>query len=200
VVFADTGFDVIDTRWCMSNYRRDQTLGGTWFFTVVAYKRMPIFCEQEFRRSLKRAIQRAREKLPFKIDAWILLPDHLHCVWTLPDGDANFSHRWKMIKQYVSHDCQNHYRNLSNLTEAKIQRRESAIWQRRFWEHKIRDEKDFLNHLNYIHYNPVKHGHCNKPSQWPYSSFQKYQAKGIYPKNWAVTKTPSLKVKAEYGE
>ncbi len=184
----------------MPNYRRDQTPGGTWFFTVVAFKRRPIFCQQQFRESLQRSIIRTGEVLPFKINAWVLLPDHLHCVWTLPDNDAEFSMRWKLIKQYVSRECQSYFPGHDDFSVAKKKRRESSIWQRRFWEHRIRSERDFAKHLDYLHFNPVKHGHCNNPADWPYSSFHRYQAKGFYPKDWATTESPKFNQKTKFGE
>jgi len=184
----------------MPNYRRDQTPGATWFFTVVAFKRRPIFCHERFRNSLQRSVLKTREDHPFEINAWVLLPDHLHCVWTLPHNDTNFSIRWKLIKQYVSRDCQSYYRLQAGLSVAKKKRRESSLWQRRFWEHRIRSERDFTNHLDYLHFNPVKHGHCHNPADWPFSSIHRYQAKGIYPKDWAATESPNLKQNYNYGE
>jgi putative transposase len=170
----------------MSNYRRDQTLGGTWFFTLVAFKRRRFFCREVFRNALRRSILKARKSHPFVIDAWVLLPDHIHCIWTLPEGDANFSLRWKLIKQFVTGDCAADFSNTAEQTVAKKKRRESTIWQRRFWEHSIRDQKDFANHLNYLHFNPVKHGYCLSAADWRYSSFHRYQALGVYPKNWGT--------------
>jgi len=184
----------------MPNYRRDQTPGATWFFTVVAFQRRPIFCNRKFRNSLKRAILRTQENHPFKINAWALLPDHLHCIWTLPVDDPDFSTRWKLIKQYVSRDCQSEYQLQVSLPAAKRKRRESSIWQRRFWEHRIRSETDYNSHLDYLHFNPVKHGYCDTPSEWRYSSFHRHQAKGIYPINWAATESPKSNLNSKYGE
>jgi len=184
----------------MPNYRRDQTPGATWFFTVVAFQRRPIFCNRKFRNSLKRAILRTQENHPFNVNAWVLLPDHLHCVWTLPDDDSDFSIRWKLIKQYVSRDCQSEFKLQVSLSAAKRKRRESSIWQRRFWEHKIRGEKDYKTHLDYLHFNPVKHGYCDTPSEWRYSSFHRHQAEGIYPMNWAATESSKSNTNFQYGE
>ena len=184
----------------MPNYHRDRTEGGTWFFTVVAFERRPIFCRERFRNSLNQSILKTRENHPFKINAWVLLPDHLHCVWTLPENDANFSIRWKLIKQYVSRDCQSTFRMQTEISAIKKMRRESSIWQRRFWEHRIQGEKDFENHLNYLHFNPVKHGLCQSPSQWPFSSFHKYQSRGVYSKDWAAMEPPVYSEELEFGE
>ena len=181
----------------MPNYRCDQTLGGTWFFTVVAYKRKPIFCYRNIRASLRHAIIRTRIKYPFLVDAWVLLPDHLHCVWTLPVNDSDFSVRWKIIKQYVSRDCRGDFRIQSSLPATKKRRRESTIWQRRFWEHKISAANDFATHLDYLHYNPVKHGYCRSPSDWRFSSIHRYQARGVYAPDWAMTE---INPKIDFGE
>jgi putative transposase len=184
----------------MSNYYRDQTKGGTWFFTVVAFERRPIFCLESFRNSLKQSILKTKENHPFKINAWILLPDHLHCVWTLPKNDADFSIRWKLIKQYVTRDCKSSLLKQKRIGAAKKKRRESSIWQRRFWEHKIRSEQDFRTHLDYLHYNPVKHGLCGSPSQWPYSSFHRFQARGVYTEDWATDNPPDINQISDFGE
>lgn len=167
----------------MPNYIRTRT-GSTFFFTVVAYERRPILCDDSVRRSLRIAIENLRTRRPFSIDAWVLMPDHLHCVWTLPEGDVDFSTRWSLIKRSVS-------RFTGEATFAPGQRgdsarkhRESTIWQRRFWEHQIRDELDFERHLDYIHFNPVKHGYVNRAVDWPYSTIHRYVREGVYPIDW----------------
>ena len=170
----------------MPNYRRDQSPGGTWFFTVVAFNRSPILCQEKFRASLRQSILRTQKTYPFEIDAWILLPDHLHCVWTLPANDADFSIRWKLIKQFVSHDYRDHFQRQTRLSRIKMNRREGSIWQRRFWEHRLQNEKDFANHLDYIHYNPVKHGLAKAPKDWNYSSFGRYVTEGFYDREWGA--------------
>ncbi|HSM98587.1 MAG TPA: transposase, partial [Gallionella sp.] len=142
----------------MSRYRRATAAGSTYFFTAVAYRRQPILCNETIRNALRAAIKTVRTSRPFIIDAWVLLPDHLHCVWTLPDGDADFSTRWMMIKRAVSLACREDYRRAGWVTASKLKHRESTIWQRRFWEHQIRNENDFDSHVDYIHFNPVKHG------------------------------------------
>jgi len=113
-----------------------------------------------------------------------LLPDHLHTVWKLPETNANFSLRWSMIKQHVTRQFSEQTRN-SRRTESRQRRDEGAIWQRRFWEHTIRDDTDLRNHLDYIHYNPVKHGYVKQPADWPYSTFHRYVSDGVYPADWA---------------
>ena len=162
----------------MPNYRRAGVPGGSYFFTVVTHNRQPLLTTESFRCALREAINEVRKSQPFENDAWVLLPDHMHCMWTLPEGDQDFSKRWGRSKAGVSK------RVILPSIEANA-RRESGLWQRRFWEHLIRDERDFRNHLDYIHFNPVKHGMVSKVTDWPYSSFHRYARAGIYPEEWA---------------
>jgi len=154
----------------MSGYRRDKTLAGTWFFTVVTYQRQPVLCDAAVRVALRRAIVKTRQDWPFRVDAWVLLPDHLHCIWTLPAGDADFSTRWNLIKRRTSKALGSEYYKPELMNASKIRRRENTLWQRRFWEHRLRDENDFIKHVAYIHNNPVKHGYVSSPEQWTYST------------------------------
>jgi putative transposase len=165
----------------MSCYRRAMT-GTSYFFTVVAHNRRPILCGQPVREALRAAIENVRLRLPFTVDAMVLLPDHLHCIWTLPDGDTNFSTRWSQIKHHVSYTCRDRYR--ASLSRSRQRKREAPIWQRRFWEHQIRDEIDMERHVDYIHFNPVKHGLVDAASAWPYSSFARHVREGIYAADW----------------
>ena len=169
----------------MSRYRRATTAGSSYFFTVVTYRRQPILCNEKIRSALRTAIESVRRSSPFVIDAWLLLPDHLHCVWTLPDGDADFSTRWMKIKRAVSLACGEEYRRDEWVTASKFKHRESTIWQRRFWEHQIRDEEDLARHVDYIHFNPVKHGHVQHAVDWQYSTFHRYVRDGVYEPDWA---------------
>ena len=169
----------------MSRYRRATTAGSSYFFTVVSYRRQPILCDNSIRDALRNAIEAVRASRPFTIEAWVLLPDHLHCIWTLPDGDADFSTRWMKIKRAVSLACGDEYRRDDLMSASKLKHRESTIWQRRFWEHKIRDEEDFARHVDYIHFNPVKHGHAQRAMDWPYSTFHRYVRDGVYVSDWA---------------
>lgn len=181
----------------MSNYRRAKTAGGCYFFTVVSYRRQPIMCDEPFRNALRLAILRTREKHPFVVEAWVLLPDHCHAIWTLPEHDADFAKRWQRIKQYVTQQCKHLYFKPALMTTSKTKRQESTLWQRRYWEHEIRDEQDFNRHMDYIHYNPVKHGLVQSASEWPYSTFQQKVKQGIYPADWgAEFKAETI----EYGE
>jgi putative transposase len=168
----------------MPRYRRQFT-GSTYFFTVVAYRRRPIFCAPLLRAALREAIHTVRLTRPFVVDAWVLLPDHTHCIWTLPDGDNDYSTRWAEIKRYVTSACRDRLHDPRLLTRAARQRNESTIWQRRFWEHQIRDEFDMEKHVDYIHFNPVKHGQVRQVGEWPYSTFHRYVRDGIYSGDWA---------------
>jgi putative transposase len=167
----------------MPNYIRTRT-GSTFFFTVVTYERRPILCDESVRRALKIAIDNVRADRPFSIDAWVLMPDHLHCVWTLPKGDADFSTRWSLIKRSVARFSGHLALDPDRRSDSALKHRESTIWQRRFWEHRIRDELDFERHLDYIHFNPVKHGYVNRAASWPYSTIHRYVRHGHYAADW----------------
>ena len=175
------------------------------FFTVVTYCRQPILTSEVMRHSLREGIIRAQRTLPFKIEAWVLLPDHLHCIWTLPEDDANFSSRWAIIKRHVSKEAneihlvrETHPTRLA-LSDSRLKRKETTIWQRRFWEHLIRDETDFRRHLDYIHWNPVKHGYVSLAADWSFSTFHRFAKDGIYPKDWGGD-VAADKVNFDYGE
>jgi putative transposase len=166
------------------NYRRARLLGGTFFFTVVTYKRRPLFQIPECRKELIRVINWVKENHSFSIDAWVLLPDHIHCIWTLPENDTDFSMRWNLIKSHFSKRTKSILNKDEWLTASRERHRENTIWQRRFWEHSIRDEKDYQTHMDYIHFNPVKHGLVEQVKDWSYSTFHRYVKKGIYPLDW----------------
>lgn len=169
----------------MPNYRRARTLGGTFFFTIVTYRRQQIFVGDDVINELRNVVKEVKQKHPFQIDAWVLLPDHMHCIWTLPEGDDAYSKRIGMIKAKFTSRVKHKFERSEFITESKIRYRESTIWQRRFWEHEIRGEKDFEHHIDYIHYNPVKHGIVKNVFDWPYSTFHRYVEKGVYSPNWA---------------
>jgi len=170
----------------MSHYRRTNTAGATYFFTVVTYRRRTFLCDYDVRTALRDAIIKVRERYPFQIDAWVLLPDHLHAIWTLPPHDANFSLRWQQIKRHVTQCCGHRLHKNEWMNDSKRKHRESTLWQRRYWEHLIRDETDYQRHMDYVHYNPVKHGLVQRAIDWPYSSFQRYVTNGVHGENWAV--------------
>ena len=169
----------------MSHYRRAREAGGTYFFTVVSFRRQEILCDEWIRNALHEGIEKTQQRYPFEIDAWVLLPNHLHCLWTLPEGDADFSKRWAKIKRHVSLVCGKRYKRSEWLSDSRKKHRESTLWQRRFWEHQIRNQDDFNRHIDYIHYNPAKHGLCEQPIQWPYSTLHRYVKEGKYSADWA---------------
>ena len=170
----------------MVTYRRADIPGGTYFFTVVTYKRRKIFTLPTARTFLRQAVLDVRRQYPFTIDAWVLLPDHLHCIWTLPPGDSDFSGRWGRIKAGFSKQAKELLYDKGLLSRSRMKKRESTIWQRRFWEHVIRDERDLRIHMDYIHYNPVKHGLVQQVCDWPYSTFHRLVDKGVYPCDWGT--------------
>jgi putative transposase len=167
----------------MPNYRRAQEGGATYFFTVVTYRRQPVLMRPDVLDALRAAFRRVRTAKPFKLDAIVVLADHLHAIWTLPPGDAGFGARWGMIKRDVSKSVVSPDGMPINASMAS--RLESGLWQRRFWEHLIRNDDDYARHMDYIHYNPVKHGYANSAADWPHSSFRKCVERGIYPMDWA---------------
>ena len=168
----------------MPNYRRSATLGGLYFFTLVTYQRRKIFHDAQTRHWLRDAIDATRKKYPFDVDAWVLLPEHLHCIWRLPEKDKDFSTRWSLIKSRFSKRSRDYLHDPARLTASREVHRESTIWQRRFWEHEIRDEADYRTHMDYIHINPVKHGLVERVKDWPWSTFHRYVREGMYPESW----------------
>jgi putative transposase len=130
---------------------------------------------------LRRVIHRTQERHPFTIEAMVVLPDHLHAIWSLPEGDANFSMRWRLIKTEFSRALPTGER----VSQSRADKGERGIWQRRYWEHTLRNAEDFARHTDYIHFNPVKHGHVGRVADWPYSSFHGMVGEGIYPQDWA---------------
>ncbi len=174
----------------MPNYRRAFLPGGTFFFTVVTFHRRKLFNRPECRLALRESIDRVRKKYPFSIDAWVLLPEHMHCIWTLPKGDANYSGRWGQIKSGFSKRTKKKFHKPEWVNASKQKHRETTIWQRRFWEHLIRDDEDYRIHMDYIHYNPVKHELVKQVKDWPYSTFHRYVKKGIYPGDWGNKPMP----------
>jgi len=158
----------------MSKYRRTYIAGGHYFFTVVTFGRLEIFARKENIVRLGDAFRHVKREHPFAIDAIVILPDHLHTIWRLPEGDVDFSLRWRLIKHYLAR----------GVDKPLNRRGEKRVWQRRFWEHAIRDETDWRNHVDYIHYNPVKHGYSDSPMGWEYSSFARAVSSGWYAKDW----------------
>ena len=165
-------------------YRRSRAKGATFFFTVVTHERRPILCDGSNIDLLRESFEDVIFRHPFTFDAFVLLPDHLHCVWTLPENDNDFSTRWRQIKSYFSRNCGKEFKG--DRTVGHKNKGEQAVWQRRFWEHEIRNDLDFIRHVEYVHYNPVKHGLVKSPIEWQHSTFHRYVKQGIYHKDWGA--------------
>jgi REP-associated tyrosine transposase len=163
-------------------YRRAFVPGGSFFFTLVMEGRRPVFASAETVDVLREAFRSVRSTRPFELDAMVVLPDHLHCIWTLPPGDADFATRWRLVKTWFTKHCDPALRLVPD--RARAARNEQALWQHRYWEHMLRDEIDFARHVEYIHFNPVKHGLVASAMDWPYSSFRQYVEAGVYPPDW----------------
>jgi len=163
----------------MTNYRRNFVAGGTFFFTAnLADRRSRLLTDNI--DGLRAAFRYTRTRHPFTIEAMVVLPEHLHAIWILPEGDADFALRWRLIKSAFSRGLPDGER----ISTSRASRGERGIWQRRYWEHTIRDENDFARHADYIHFNPVKHGHVRRVRDWPYSSFHRMVKLGIHPDDW----------------
>ncbi len=164
----------------MPNYRRAFVPGGCWFFTANLLDRQSSLLTDGI-GALREATRRTQARYPFHIDAMVVLPDHIHAVWTLPSEDANFSMRWRLIKSYFAKSIPKHER----LSPVRRLRGERGIWQRRFWEHLIRDERDYARHVEYCYINPMKHGLVGCVRDWPFSSFHRDVKAGLFPEDWA---------------
>jgi len=158
----------------MANYHRPEITGAAVFFTVTLAPRGSSLLVDEIEK-LRQAVQETRAERPFGIAAWIVLPDHLHCIWQLPPGDRDYPTRWRLIKLRFSRGLAK-----GSLRTSHVRRQERGIWQRRFWEHHIRDEADMVEHIRYCWFNPVKHGFVEKPQDWPYSSIHRDIAAGRF--------------------
>lgn len=173
----------------MPNYRRAFVAGGTFFFTLVTARRAAILCTPIARAILRQSITEARARRPFAIDAFVLLPDHLHAIWTLPHGDHDFSTRWADVKanftrRWLKNDCPE-----SSVTKNQKRQGRRGVWQPRFIEHTIRDDDDMELHMDYVHFNPVKHGLVQRPVDWPWSSLHRYIKMGWYTADWGCSGT-----------
>jgi putative transposase len=164
----------------MPNYRRAFVPGGCWFFTVNLLDRRTRLLTDHI-EALREATRQTRQRHPFRIDAFVVLPDHLHSVWTLPPDDADFSIRWRLIKSRFARSVPKGER----LSRVRRARGERGIWQRRFWEHLIRDDADYARHVEYCYINPVKHSLVGRVRDWPHSSFHRDVRAGIFPEDWA---------------
>jgi len=166
----------------MRTYIRVKQKGGMYFFTVNLAERKDNDLLIANIGLLREAFRVTKKHYPFSIEASVILPEHLHCIWRLPEGDDDFSKRWRLIKAHFS----KHIPLNEPVSNSRLRKKERGIWQRRFWEHLIKDEQDYQNHMDYIHYNPVKHGYVQQVIDWPYSSFHLWVERGVYPRHWAT--------------
>jgi putative transposase len=165
----------------MPDYHRVRVPGGTYFLTINLLERKSDLLVR-YIDALREAVRCTRRERPFRIDAWVVLPDHMHCIITLPEGDDDFSNRIKAIKiRFVRAIPATERRS-----GTRIARGERGIWQRRFWEHTIRGDSDYVRHMDYVHYNPVKHGYVTFVRDWPYSTFHHLTNAGLYPADWCA--------------
>ena len=163
------------------DYRRALVPGGTYFFTVnLADRTSRLLVERA--DMLRDVVHEVRQRRPFEIAAWVVLPDHIHAIWALPAGDADFPTRWALIKAGFSR-C---IAPVEKVNRSRARKGERGVWQRRYWEHLIRDENDLARHVDYIHINPVKHGYAAKASDWPWSSIHRYVRNGTLTADWAA--------------
>ena len=168
-------------------YRRTRQPGGTYFFTVNLADRAASLLTDRV-DDLRNAVRTVKRNHPFDILAWVVMPDHLHAVWSLPDNDPDCATRWMLIKAGFS-------RNVTRgewVRASRLSKGERGVWQRRFWEHLITDEDDLARHVDYVHINPVKHGHVARAVDWPYSSIHGYIRRGWLPEDWAAATDDAL--------
>ena len=164
----------------MPNYRRAFIPGGCWFFTVNLLDRRQTLLVDQI-GFLRQAVADIRRNHPFTIDAIVILPDHIHTIWSLPSGDSDFSMRWRLIKNRFARALPKQ----ETLSAVRAARHERGIWQRRFWEHRIRDEADYARHVEYCYIYPVRHGYVGRVRDWPHSSFHRDVRAGTFPIDWA---------------
>ena len=183
----------------MSRYRRVRLEGGVFFFTVVTYKRRPILTTEMGIECLRKAWRDTYSTMSYEVEAVCVLPDHLHTMWSLPDGDDDYPARWRKLKGIFSREFRARGDLSHETTSSRRRTREVTVWQRRYWEHRIRDVDDFGRHVDYTHFNPVKHGHVTSASDWPYSSFHDHVRKGWIEPDWGTIE-PDAIANLEAGE
>lgn len=169
----------------MPDFRRHFHPGGTFFFTVITHQRTPFLCDPPARLLLRKVVRRCQTRWPFTMEAVVLLPDHLHAIWTLPPGDAEYSKRLGWIKKEFTRIWLISDSASPRQTQRRGRDRYRSVWQRKFWEHTMRSDVDFRRHMDYIHFNPIKHGLARCPHEWPWSSFHRWVRQGVYDQGWA---------------
>ena len=167
----------------MRTYKRIRIKGGCYFFTVNLAHRKGNQLLIRHIDALRAAFKKIKQNHPFKMDAVVILPEHLHCIWQLPQGDDDYSTRWRLIKSEFSQSIETG----EYISQSRQRKNERGIWQRRFWEHLIRNDEDYSYHFDYIHYNPVKHGYVKRVKDWQYSSFHYWVSKEVYSLSWTTT-------------
>jgi len=168
----------------VTRYLRNCVPGGTFFFTVVTERRRSFLTDRLARNCLREAIREERAARPFDLFAIVLLPDHLHTVWTLPEDDADFSLRWRRIKERFTRAYLSSGAREAERRESRVRHGQRAVWQPRFWEHTCRDDADLKRCVDYLHWNPVRHGLVSRVIDYPWSSFHRFVHLGEYPEDW----------------
>ncbi len=171
----------------MPRFHRWYSPGAMFFFTAVTYRRRPIFQDVDAVQLLGEVMRSVRTRWPFRTVAMVVLPDHLHCIWEQPRTDPDHSVRWRRIKAEFSKLWLNESGREPFPRNERLRPGEREVWQRRYWEHLIRDGHDLETHLDYVHFNPVKHGLVCRPSEWPWSTYHRFERLGHYPSNWGGT-------------
>jgi putative transposase len=179
----------------MRRYIRAEAAGATYFFTVTLQDRGARWLVEHV-DMLRSCVAQVKARHPFHIEAMVVLPEHLHAVWRLPIDDADFSTRWMLVKQSFSRGLEEVGILENAVSTSRARKGERNIWQRRFWEHQIQDEKDFERHVDYIHYNPVKHGYVTRAVDWPWSSLHRYVRDGLLSPDWGI----SAAIEGTFGE
>ena len=183
----------------MSRYRRVRLEGGVFFFTVVTNRRRPILTTDLGVKCLRKAWRDTIQTMPFDVEAVCVLPDHIHTIWSLPGGDDDYPARWRKIKGVFSREYRAGGGPGGDPASSRKRKREVDVWQRRYWEHRIRDVDDFRRHVEYTHFNPVKHGHVTSVARWPWSSFHNHVKQGWIEPDWGTIE-PDEVTNLETGE
>lgn len=168
----------------MADYRRRQIAGGSYFFTLVTHSRAPLFSSQSARTILGNTLRTCQREWLFEINAIVLLPEHLHTIWTLPSGDVNYPQRWAWIKKEFTKEWLRSGGWEQPVSQSRKKRGDHGVWQPRYWEHTLKNEDDFDRHFDYIHWNPVKHRHVRCPSEWEASSIHRWINANVYEPEW----------------
>ncbi len=172
-------------------YRRVQLAGGSFFFTLVTHQRIPLFADREGVQLWHHAVAKVQGWMPFEVEAQVVMLDHVHMLWSLPEGDSDYPTRIRLLKSAFTRTWVR-TRAVPTRSASRIDKREQMVWQRRYWEHTIRDDADFQAHLDYIHINPVRHGLAAVARDWPHSMFHEWQELGVYEPWWGSAEMPPL--------